>query len=190
MIVCPSCSDANPDNARFCVSCGSPLETAGRASDEERKLVTVVFAELLGIEEGGDPEDLRRVLEPYQARVGRIVANHGGTIDKFMGSVVLCVFGAPVAHEDDPERGVRTALRIRDALAELGQSVRLGVTTGEAVVALPGSGPQIGEAVTGDVVNTASRLQTAAGPGRSWWERPRTTPRLWCSTGSSASRCS
>ncbi|HEX6331123.1 MAG TPA: AAA family ATPase [Actinomycetota bacterium] len=165
MIVCPSCSDTNPDNARFCVSCGSPLEISGRAPDEERKLVTVVFAELLDLEEAGDPEDLRRVLDPYHARVGRIVANHGGTIDKYMGSTVLCVFGAPVAHEDDPERGVRSALRIRDAVAELGLSVRLGVNTGEAVVALPGSGPQIGEAVTGDVVNTASRLQTAAGPG-------------------------
>jgi class 3 adenylate cyclase/tetratricopeptide (TPR) repeat protein len=163
VIVCPSCSETNPDNARFCVSCGSPL--AERPPDEERKLVTVVFAELLGLESAGDPEDLRRALEPYHALVGRIVANHGGTIDKFMGSTVLCVFGAPVAHEDDPERGVRVALRIRERVAEMGLSVRLGVNTGEAVVALPGSGPQIGEAVTGDVVNTASRLQTAAGPG-------------------------
>ncbi len=90
-----------------------------------------------------------------------------------MGATALCVFGAPVAHEDDPERGVRAALRIREAVAELDEAdarldlrVRIGVNTGEAVVARPGVGPQIGEAVTGDVVNTASRLQTAARAGR------------------------
>jgi class 3 adenylate cyclase len=174
VIVCPSCDEENPDRARFCVACGTPLPGApGR--EEERKLVTVVFAELLGFDRATrefDPEDLKRVLEPFHARVGRIVANHGGTIDKFMGATVLCVFGAPVAHEDDPERGVRAALRIREGVVDLDDaephldlSVRIGVNTGEAVIARPGVGPQIGEAVTGDVVNTASRLQTAAGPG-------------------------
>ncbi|MGZ8606193.1 MAG: AAA family ATPase [Actinomycetota bacterium] len=173
MIVCSACGGENPENARFCTSCGAPLGDAlGR---EERKLVTVVFCELVGFLRGSgvtDPEDLKRVLEPYHARVGRIVANHGGTVDKLMGATVLCVFGAPVAHEDDPERGVRAAIRIREAVAELDEaesdlelSVRIGVNGGEAVVARPGVGPQIGEAVTGDVVNTASRLQTAAQPG-------------------------
>jgi class 3 adenylate cyclase len=173
VIVCPSCGEENPSHARFCVACGSPL--AAGPGGEERKLVTVVFAELVGFRKvtgESDPEDLRRALEPYHARVSRVVASHGGTIDKFMGATALCVFGAPMAHEDDPERGVRAALRIRDAVAELDEadpqldlSVRVGVNTGEAVVARPGVGPQIGEAVTGDVVNTASRLQTAAEPG-------------------------
>jgi class 3 adenylate cyclase/tetratricopeptide (TPR) repeat protein len=175
VLLCPNCGEHNPENARFCVSCGAPLAGAAAPREEERKLVTIVFAELLGFRRAtgeADPEDLRRILEPFHARVGRIVANHGGIVDKFMGAVALCVLGAPVAHEDDPERGVRVALRIREAVAELdgseprlSLSVRIGVTTGEAVVAMPGAGPQIGEAVTGDVVNTASRLQTAAAPG-------------------------
>jgi class 3 adenylate cyclase/tetratricopeptide (TPR) repeat protein len=174
VIVCPSCGEQNPENARFCVHCGTSLVVVA-AHEEERKLVTIVFAELLGFRRSTgefDPEDLKRVLEPFHARVARCVANHGGTVDKFMGPVALCVLGAPVAHEDDPERGVRVALRIREAVIELDEaeprlslSVRIGVTTGEAVVAMPGVGPQIGEAVTGDVVNTASRLQTAANPG-------------------------
>jgi class 3 adenylate cyclase/tetratricopeptide (TPR) repeat protein len=168
VIVCPACAEENPDHATFCVSCGTRL---ARARAEERKLVTVSFAELLGL--GAlDPEDRRRILEPYHARVRRAVANTGGTVDKFLGATALCVFGAPVAHEDDPERAIRAALRIREEVAELDAaeeghelSVRVGVNTGEAVVAHPGVGPQIGEAVTGDVVNTASRLQTAADPG-------------------------
>ncbi len=174
MIVCPNCGEENPRNARFCVNCGRPLTPAVERA-EERRLVTIVFAELVGFRKATgefDPEDLKRVLEPYHSRVARIVANHGGTVDKFMGATVLCVFGAPVAHEDDPERGVRAALRVREAIAELDEAepnltlaVRVGVNTGEAVVAMPGVGPQIGEAVTGDVVNTASRLQTAAEPG-------------------------
>ena len=172
MIVCPNCGEQNHDNARFCVNCGTPLAPAERA--EERKLVTIVFAELVGFRKATgefDPEDLKRVLEPYHARVARTVANHGGTVDKFMGATVLCVFGAPIAHEDDPERGIRAALRLREAVAELDDAepslalgVRIGVNTGEAVVAMPGVGPQIGEAVTGDVVNTASRLLDAAEP--------------------------
>jgi class 3 adenylate cyclase len=140
VIVCPSCGEENPDRARFCVACGSPLAGASDRVDEERKYVTVVFVELMGLR-GSDPEDLRLVLEPYHARVSRIVANHGGTVDKFMGGTVLGLFGAPIAHEDDPERGVRTALKIRDAVAELDESgpgldlsVRIGVNTGEAVV--------------------------------------------------------
>jgi class 3 adenylate cyclase/tetratricopeptide (TPR) repeat protein len=175
VLTCPNCGEQNPPNARFCVSCGSPLGAVPPARAEERKLVTVLFAELLGFRRTTgdlDAEDLRRVLEPFHARVARIVANHGGTLDKVMGAVALAVFGAPVAHEDDPERGIRSALKIRDAVGELDEadphlslSVRIGVNTGMAVVAAPGTGPQIGEAVTGDVVNTASRLQTAAGPG-------------------------
>jgi class 3 adenylate cyclase/tetratricopeptide (TPR) repeat protein len=172
VITCPNCGEENPENARFCVNCGTPLGPGERA--EERKLVTIVFAELVGFRKATgefDPEDLKRVLEPYHARVSRTVANHGGTVDKFMSATVLCVFGAPIAHEDDPERGIRAALRLREAVTELDDAepnlalaVRIGVNTGEAVVAMPGVGPQIGEAVTGDVVNTASRLLTAAAP--------------------------
>jgi class 3 adenylate cyclase/tetratricopeptide (TPR) repeat protein len=175
VVTCPSCGEENPERARFCVACGTALTEAPVRLDEERKYVTVMFVELTGFHRttgASDPEDLRRVLEPYHAKVSRVVANHGGTVDKFMGATVLCLFGAPIAHEDDPERGVRTALKIREAIAQLNEAepslelaVRVGVNTGEAVVARPGAGPQVGEAVTGDVVNTASRLQTAAEPG-------------------------
>ena len=155
------------------MACGSPLAEDAASPGEERKLVTIVFVELVsGDEHPTDPEELRNLLRAYQGLVSRFVTSHGGTLDKFMGPVALCVFGAPIAHEDDPERGVRAALRIRDAVPELeppgggrSLSLRVGVTTGEAVVARPGAGPQIGEALTGDVVNTASRLQTAARPG-------------------------
>lgn len=85
MIVCPNCGEENLPNARFCVNCGSPLTPAGERA-EERRLVTIVFAELVGLRKATgefDPEDLKRVLEPYHARVARIVANHGGTVDKF-----------------------------------------------------------------------------------------------------------
>ena len=174
MITCPSCGEQNPERARFCVNCGTALPERGREADEQRKIVTVVFAELLTADEprSEDPEELRSLLQAYHALVSRSVTSHGGIVDKFMGRVALCVFGAPIAHEDDPERGVRSALRLREAIPELERggdrpplSFRAGVTTGEAVVARPGTGPQIGEAVTGDVVNTASRLQTAARPG-------------------------
>src|SRR5262245_42093672 len=168
MISCPTCGHENPERARFCVSCGTPLVVG--PSDEERKLVTIVFTELVAraAPHPEDPEELRHLLQAYQALVSRYVTSHGGTVDKFVGAVALSVFGAPVAHEDDPERGVRSAIRLRDAIAELDGAdlaLRAGVMTGEAVVARPGTGPQIGEAVTGDVVNMASRLQTAAEAG-------------------------
>lgn len=176
MVVCPNCGEENPERARFCVACGTSLAESPARLDEERKYVTVLFVELTGYHRAtgeSDPEDLRRALEPYHARVSRVVANHGGTVDKFMGATALCLFGAPIAHEDDPERGVRTALKLREAVAEMNEAepmlelaIRVGVNTGEAIVARPGIGPQIGEAVTGDVVNTASRLQTAAEPGQ------------------------
>jgi class 3 adenylate cyclase len=159
VLLCPACGERNPERARFCVACGASLVEAGAAGAEERKIVTIVFAELTGLRRvtgAVDPEELKAALEPFHSLVTRVVASHGGTVDKFMGSVALCVFGAPTAHEDDPERGVRAALRVREGVldldghaGDLDLSVRAGVTTGEAVVASPGRGPQIGEAVTG-----------------------------------------
>jgi len=166
---CPHCGEENPPQARFCGRCGRPL-APGASSDEERKIVTVLFWDLTG-PTPDDPEDLRRLLAPYQAALGREISNFGGTVDKFMGTGALGVFGAPVAHEDDPERAVRAALRIVEVVHELeesgplARSVRVGVDTGEAVVARPGTGPQVGEAVTGDVVNTASRILAIAEVG-------------------------
>jgi class 3 adenylate cyclase/tetratricopeptide (TPR) repeat protein len=170
--VCPSCGEEHPERARFCLSCGRRLDEA--APTEERKVVTVLFCDLVGFtarSDKADPEDVKDALRPFHARIKREIELFGGTLDKFIGDAALGVFGSPVAHEDDPERAVRAALAIADAIRELNQldpsldlAVRTGVNTGEAVVAY-GIGPQIGEAVTGDVVNTAARLQGVAPVG-------------------------
>jgi class 3 adenylate cyclase/tetratricopeptide (TPR) repeat protein len=166
--LCPGCAHENDDDARFCSQCASPLTEAPTAR-EERKVVTCLFCDLVGFTaraESMDPEDVRRLLQPYHALVRAELERFGGTVEKFIGDAVMAVFGAPVAHEDDPERAVRAALSIRDALAEEGQlEVRIGITTGEALVALDAR-PDAGEGMaSGDVVNTAARLQTAAPTG-------------------------
>jgi class 3 adenylate cyclase/tetratricopeptide (TPR) repeat protein len=163
---CQSCGRENPADARFCNSCGSPLAVATAHALEERKLVTVLFADLVGFtsrSEQLDPEDVRAMLSPYYARLRAELERHGGTVEKFIGDAVMAVFGAPVAHEDDPERAVRAALAIRDWVREQPQlQVRIAVNTGEALVTL-GARPAEGEGmVAGDVVNTSARLQTAA----------------------------
>jgi class 3 adenylate cyclase/tetratricopeptide (TPR) repeat protein len=137
-----------------------------RHAREERKVVTVLFADLVGFTaraESLDPEDVAAVLRPYHERLRTELERWGGTVEKFIGDAVVAVFGAPVAREDDPERAVRAALAIRDWATEDGDvEVRIAVNTGEALVALDVR-PESGEGfVTGDVVNTASRLQTAA----------------------------
>jgi predicted ATPase/class 3 adenylate cyclase len=162
---CPSCGHENADGARFCSQCATSLETQAPAR-EERKVVTCLFCDLVGFTaraEQMDPEDVRRLLQPYHARVRTELERFGGTVEKFIGDAVMAVFGAPVAHEDDPERAVRAALSIRDALGEEGElEVRIGITTGEALVALAAR-PDAGEGMaSGDVVNTAARLEAAA----------------------------
>jgi class 3 adenylate cyclase/tetratricopeptide (TPR) repeat protein len=134
---------------------------------EERKVVTVLFADLVGFTskaEQLDPEEVRAVLQPYHAHLRSELERFGGTVEKFIGDAVMALFGAPVAHEDDPERAVRAAIAIRDwALEdEGGLELRIAVNTGEALVALEAH-PAAGEAMaSGDVVNTAARLQAAA----------------------------
>ena len=172
MAHCWTCGHENPDGARFCMNCGSPLEGEKPQGREERKVVTVFFADLVGFTgraEQLDPEDVRAMLSPYYARLRSEIERFGGTVEKFIGDAVMAIFGAPVAHEDDPERAVRAALAARDAVQELNEAnpsldlhVRIAVNTGEAVVAIDAN-PSGGEGmVAGDVVNTASRLQTAA----------------------------
>jgi class 3 adenylate cyclase len=132
---------------------------------KERKVVTVLFADLVGFTsraEELDPEDVEAILEPYHARLRAELERHGGTVEKFIGDAVMALFGAPVAHEDDPERAVRAALAIRDAAHEDGFEVRIAVNTGEALVSVDAR-PEAGEKMAaGDVVNTAARLQSAA----------------------------
>jgi len=131
----------------------------------ERKVVTVVFCDLVGFTaraESMDPEDVEAVLRPYHERVRAELERHGGTVEKFIGDAVMALFGAPVAHEDDPERAVRAALEIRDFAVEEALELRVGITTGEALVSLDAR-PDAGEGMaSGDVVNTAARLQSAA----------------------------
>lgn len=164
-----------PAGARFCPSCGHP--TAGPA-DDERRIVTVVFADIVGfttLSETMDPERVKRLVDSWFERLVADITAFGGRVDKIVGDGILALFGAPVAHEDDAERAVRAALRMQDTLAAISGrpspggertpkvQMRIGVNTGEVLV----GALRAGGATTamGDVVNTASRLQTAARPG-------------------------
>jgi class 3 adenylate cyclase/tetratricopeptide (TPR) repeat protein len=175
MRVCPSCTEENEERARFCWSCGGSLEAKAPTATEERKVVSVLFCDLVGFtarSDSADPEDVRATLRAYHERLKREIERFGGTVEKFVGDAVMAVFGAPVAHEDDAERAVRAALRIAQAIDELNEerpgldlAIRGAVNTGEAVVTL-GARPEAGEGfVTGDVVNVASRLQSVAPVG-------------------------
>ena len=169
MITCPTCGHANPDGAKFCMECATPL--VGPAISEERKVVTTLFCDLVGFtssSESADPEDVDRMLAEYAAMARSAIESYGGVVEKFIGDAVLGVFGVPAAHEDDPERGVRAGLRIvegAEGLRAVGGAplrVRVGINTGEALVRLgvaPGSGEGF---VRGDPVNTASRIQSVA----------------------------
>jgi class 3 adenylate cyclase len=142
--------------------CGASLAPRA-AAREERKVVSVLFCDLVGFTsraERLDPEDVRALLAPYHARVRSELERFGGTVEKFIGDAVMALFGAPTTHEDDPERAVRAALAIRDFAIDSGLELRIGVTTGEALISLRAR-PAEGMA-SGDVVNTAARLQAAA----------------------------
>ncbi len=178
-LVCPSCGAPTAPGFLFCPTCGARLAEveggpAGETGDE-RKVVTVVFVDLVGFTSRAselDPEEVGLLLSPYHARVRLELERFGGTVEKFIGDAIMAVFGAPVAHEDDAERAVRAGLAVLDAIQALNEAdpsrdlaVRIGINTGEAVVSL-GARPSEGEGIAaGDVVNTASRLQTAAPAG-------------------------
>jgi class 3 adenylate cyclase/tetratricopeptide (TPR) repeat protein len=171
MPICPRCAQDNPDIAKFCLACGALL-AAPEPTSEERKLVTVLFTDIVGSTakaEQMDPEDVRARLAPYYVRLRRELERFGGTVEKFIGDAVVALFGAPVAHEDDPERAVRAAFAVCQAIDELNAEdewldlrVRVGVNTGEALVVV-GARASEGEGIAaGDVMNTAARLQSAA----------------------------
>src|SRR5947207_14246320 len=167
---CTRCGEDTAPVARFCQACGAPLTAV--EPRQERKVLTVLFADLVGFtsrSDGSDPEDVRALLSDYHRRARHELERHGGTVEKFIGDAVVAFFGAPSAHEDDPERAVRAALALQAAIADLnGQEperdlrLRIGITTGEALVSLDA---RLGEGegmASGDVVNTAARLQAAA----------------------------
>jgi class 3 adenylate cyclase/tetratricopeptide (TPR) repeat protein len=181
--VCASCGSTNPPGHKFCGECGAPLSspaariassTAREATppESERRLVSVLFADLVGfttLSESRDPEEVRELLSRYFDTSRQLIARYGGTVEKFIGDAVMAVWGTPVAREDDAERSVRAALDLVDAVSALGQEVqapdlraRAGVLTGEAAVTIGAEGQGM---VAGDLVNTASRIQAAAPPG-------------------------
>ncbi len=190
---CPTCGASPSETARFCPECGQALDSqdgaaSGRASRSpleggasvgpsppisERRLVSVLFADLVGftgLSQSRDPEDVRALLSVYFETCSSLIERYGGTVEKFIGDAVMAIWGAPVAQEDDAERAVRTALDLVDAVAALGAEIgepglaaRAGVLTGEAAVTLGAKGQGM---VAGDLVNTASRVQSVAEPGR------------------------
>ncbi len=190
---CPSCGASNRNGARFCSECGSALAAgagpvasvdpeAGRGVDQvgqpmgptgatERRIVSVLFVDLVGftaISDDRDPEAVREFLDGYFTVARERIDRYGGTVEKFIGDAVMAVWGTPVAHEDDAERAVRAAVELLDAVAGLrtpdGSTIvaRCGIATGEAAVMLTADGQGM---VAGDLVNTASRLQSVASPG-------------------------
>ncbi len=176
MTACPSCGTENPDHARFCLGCGAALEQ-GSPAGEERKLVTVLFADLAGstaLGERLDAEALKEVMGRFFTAMREQIEAEGGTVEKFIGDAVMAAFGVPVSHEDDPSRALRAALRMQRRLQELNRELeaehgvelgmRIGVNTGEV---LASTAPRPGEAMaTGDAVNVAARLQQAAATGQ------------------------
>ncbi|HET6770327.1 MAG TPA: adenylate/guanylate cyclase domain-containing protein [Actinomycetota bacterium] len=173
---CSNCGTAIPAGARFCPACGTPIEPLGPPG-QERKLVTVLFADVTGSTELGerlDPERLRDVMASYFEAMRAEIEAEGGTVEKFIGDAVMAAFGVPSAHDDDPNRALRAALRMdarleslnRDLLREhdVSLSMRIGVNTGEVLAVTE---PRPGEAmVTGDAVNAAARLEQVAEPGQ------------------------
>ena len=176
---CPSCGTENPAAAKFCIECGTPLagqapEAAADVLPEERRKATIVFADLSGytaVSERLDPERIKSMVDRALRRLGSEIERYGGTIDKYIGDNVMGVFGAPVAHEDDPERAVRAALGMQAAMDEVNERIaadiganfalRVGINSGEVLAGRIGDG----YTVIGDPVNVAARLQSAAEPG-------------------------
>lgn len=161
MRACRACGAANLTDARFCGRCGAPLTAA---SAPERKLATVLFADVVGftgLAERTDPEVVARLVDAAFRRMAEVVSEHGGTIDKFMGDSLMAVFGVPSAHEDDAERAVAAALAMRDLGGDLAFSI--GVNSGEVMVTAVGRHGEV--TVIGDTVNVAARLEKAAGAG-------------------------
>ncbi|HEU0304754.1 MAG TPA: adenylate/guanylate cyclase domain-containing protein [Gaiellaceae bacterium] len=159
MTTCASCGYEAAEAFRFCPECGAEAGPSGR---EQRKVVTVLFCDVVGstaLGESRDPEAVRALLARYFDRSKAIVERHGGTVEKFIGDAVMAVFGVPSVREDDALRAVRAAAELRAALPELGIEGRIGVNTGEVVT---GTAERL---ATGDAVNVAARLEQAAGAG-------------------------
>jgi class 3 adenylate cyclase len=165
MVICARCGAENPEGFSFCGACGAPLAGAP-APRQERKVISVLFCDLVGSTaqaERLDPEDVDALLSRYHARVAAEIERFGGTVEKFIGDAVVALFGVPLAHEDDPERAVRAALAIQERVpADSDVHLRVAVNTGEALVVAGARAEQGEHLASGDVLNTAARLQSAA----------------------------
>jgi class 3 adenylate cyclase/tetratricopeptide (TPR) repeat protein len=163
----PSCAALNPEGAHFCGQCGTALEGAPAPTPvavEERKLATVLFADVVGftsLAERTDAEAVARTVDAAFRRLGEVVADYGGTVDKYMGDSLLAVFGVPTAHDDDAERAVAAGLAMREVGGDLAFSI--GINTGEVMVTSLVDGQTT---VIGDAVNVAARLEKAAAAGQ------------------------
>src|SRR5438105_4259791 len=177
---CPACGQENPQGFQFCGACGAPLGDGAPPAaapppdaDEERRWATVLFADLSGftaLSERTDPEEIRSMVDRCMRTMGEVVERLGGAVDKVIGDALMAVFGAPVAHDDDPARAVRAALEIQQQAAGNAEDfcnlqVRVGVNTGEVLFAPVGPDSRRALTVMGDAVNTAARLQAAAPAG-------------------------
>ncbi|MFP5225236.1 MAG: adenylate/guanylate cyclase domain-containing protein [Actinomycetota bacterium] len=170
-VTCPRCQAELAADARFCSNCGASLEI-GRG-ETERRVVTVLFADLTGftaLSEGRDPEQVKQIIDRAIARLSLIVERYGGRVDKVIGDELMAVFGAPSSHEDDPERATRAAFAMHSELEAMSSDASLpplrlhiGINTGEVVAGLVGGRDYT---VLGDAVNIARRLQEAAQPGQ------------------------
>ncbi|MER7752578.1 adenylate/guanylate cyclase domain-containing protein [Kitasatospora sp. NPDC097643] len=174
---CPQCAQLAFTNDQFCPSCGTPRAAALDLAAEERKLVTVVFCDLVdstALSGALDPETLREVILRYFERMHRQIEAHGGTLEKFIGDAVMAVFGVPVIREDDAHRALAAALAMLEDLEDLNTEldatlgvrldVRIGVNTGQVVAGSDASARQA--LISGETVNIAARLQTHAAPGQ------------------------
>ena len=201
--VCPNCGTVNPPTAKFCIECGTallpstsekPHQSTQNSGDgqtqplpeiltprEERRVVTIMFADITGstpLADHLDPEDMRAILIGYFNLMTEQIRKHDGTVEKYIGDAVMAVFGAPIAHEDDPDRAIRAALDMQAALAQFNEQrqaqdpqatrlqMRIGINTGEVAAPTPSNSHYIRRdfLITGDAVNVASRLQAAAMP--------------------------
>src|SRR5215471_8529755 len=185
-VVCPACGEPAAPSNRFCRSCGhalagiapgpapsGPVPPAAPGPVAERRVCSVLFCDLVGftpLSEAEDPEAVRELLSAYFEVARTVIGRYGGVVEKFIGDAVMAVWGTPVAAEGDAERAVRAALDLVSSVADLGAeagvpglAARCGVVTGEVAVTLGAVGEGM---VAGDAVNTAARVQAAAGPGQ------------------------